>query len=270
MQIAALDGAHPFGVAGDQLPLDITGLDGRNHAAVLLHPRHFLFGALDQGLHLGVDHRRAVEDIAVFQQIGLEGQHLLHPQRPLLVPGTRQTQRLVPGRQLNRPGAGVLGQRHGQHFQHDALDIVLRLRLGQPQRVDLHAVAEAAHLLILHAVAFPGDLVPQLHERPHLAAFLDEADAGVDEEGDAAHHLLEVFRIDLAGVLHRVQHRHRGGQGIGQFLHRGGARFLQVIAADVGRIPLGNVLDRVADDIGDQPHRRPRRDRYRCRATGIP
>ena len=52
--------------------------------------------------------REPVEDVVVLQQVGLVGQHLLHPQRPLLVPRPRQAERLVPGRQLHGAGAGVL------------------------------------------------------------------------------------------------------------------------------------------------------------------
>ena len=57
--------------------------------------------------------------------------------------GPRQAERLVPGRQLDRAGAGVAPERHGQRLEHDPLDVVLRLGLGQAERVDLHAVAEA-------------------------------------------------------------------------------------------------------------------------------
>jgi hypothetical protein len=43
---------------------------------------------------------------------------------------------------------------------------------------------------------------------------------------------------DLADSLHRVENGDGGGQRIGQFLHRRRAGFLQVIAADVDRVPL--------------------------------
>ncbi len=58
----------------------------------------------------------------------------------------------------------------------------------RPERVDLHAVAEAAQLGVLDAVALAADAVPQLGEGPHLAGLLHEADAGVHEEADAADH----------------------------------------------------------------------------------
>ena len=49
--------------------------------------------------------------------------------------------------QLDRPGAGVAAERDRQRLEHDPLDVVLRLGLGQPERVDLHAVAEAQRCL---------------------------------------------------------------------------------------------------------------------------
>jgi hypothetical protein len=95
---------------------------------------------------LGLDDLRAVEDVVVLEQVGLVGQHLLDAQRPLLVPRPRQAERLVPGRQLHRAGARVLRQRDAEHLEHDALDVVLGLGLGEAERVDLHAVAEARSL----------------------------------------------------------------------------------------------------------------------------
>ena len=75
----------------------------------------------------------AVEEVGVFEQIGLEGDDLLHAQRPLLVPGARQAERLVPGRKLHGAGAGVLGEGDGEHLDQDAVDVVLRLRLGEAE-----------------------------------------------------------------------------------------------------------------------------------------
>ena len=169
--------------------------------------------------------------------------------------GPGQAEGLVPRRELYGAGAGVLGQRHAEHLQHDALDVVLGLRLGEAEGVDLHAVAEAAHLLVLHAVPLAGDLVPELDERPHLAGLLDEADAGVDEERDAADDLLEVGLVDLAGRLDLVEDRDRGAQRVGELLGRGRAGLLQVVAADVDRVPLRDLVDRVGDHVADQPQR---------------
>ena len=55
-----------------------------------------------------------------------------------------------------------LGQRDAEHLEHDALHVVLGLGLGEPEAVDLHAVAEAAGLGVGDAVALEADAVPQL------------------------------------------------------------------------------------------------------------
>ena len=55
-----------------------------------------------------------VEEVVVLEQVGLVREHLLDAQRPLLVPRPRQPERLVPGRELHRAGAGVLRERHAE------------------------------------------------------------------------------------------------------------------------------------------------------------
>ena len=100
--------------------------------------------------------------------------------------GRGQPERLVPRRELDGPGPGVLRQRDPEHLEDDPLHVVLRLLLGQAERVDLDAVAEAAELGVLDAVALAADAVPHARERPHLARLFDEADARVHEEADAA------------------------------------------------------------------------------------
>ena len=163
--LAALDPGDPLAVGLDQAGLHVgDGLDG---AAVLLDHRHLGAGALGQLLDQAVHHHRALEDVGVLEQVGLVGQHLLDPQAPLLVPGAGQAHRLVPGGQLQRAGAGVAAERHRQRLEHDPLDVVLRLGLGQAEAVDLDAVAEAQHLLVGDAVALAADLVP---ERAHRRA----------------------------------------------------------------------------------------------------
>ena len=90
-----------------------------------------------------VHHLRALEDVGVLEDVGFVGQHLLDAQRPLLIPRARQPERLVPRRQLDRAGARVAPERHRERLEHDPLHVVLRLGLGEAERVDLHAVAEA-------------------------------------------------------------------------------------------------------------------------------
>ena len=124
---------------------------------------------------------------------------------------------------------------------------------GQTQRVDLHPVSEAALGGVRHAVALERELVPELDERAHLAHLLNEPHAGVDEEGDRLDHLAESLWRDLAGVADRVKNRYRRAHGEGNLLHGRGARLLEVVAADVGRVPPGDLGDRVGHHVGDKP-----------------
>ena len=165
--LALLDRLDAGGVGGDQRLFHVV--DGRDGAAHRLELGELGAGLFLQLLDLAVDLDRAVEDVAVVEQVGLVGDDLLEPERPLLVPRPRQAERLVPGGELHGAGARLLRQRHRQHREQDAIDVVLGLLLGQPQRVHLHAVAEAAERRIVHAVALLGDLVPEIDEGAHLA-----------------------------------------------------------------------------------------------------
>jgi hypothetical protein len=90
---------------------------------------------------------------------------------------------------------------------------------------------------------------------------LDEAHTGVDEERDAPEHL--AHQLLRHPFLDGVEHRHRIGHGVGDLLHRRRPGLLQVVAADVDRVPLRDALDRIGDHVGNQPHRRPGRERIR-------
>ena len=103
--LARLDPADALAVGVDQRGLHVG--DGLDRAAVLGDDRHLGACALEQLLDEALHHLRALEDVGVLEDVGLVGEHLLDAQRPLLVPRARQPQRLVPGRQLDRPGARV-------------------------------------------------------------------------------------------------------------------------------------------------------------------
>ena len=89
-------------------------------------------------------------------------------------------------------------------------------------------------------------------------AVLDEARKRVDEERDAAEHRAHQVLVDA--LAHGVEHRDRGAHREGDLLHRRRPGLLQVIRADVDRVPPRHVLDRVGDRVGDQPHRRAGRE----------
>lgn len=95
--LAGLDRRESPGVRLDQTLLHVGRLDGGDGAAHGVDPGQLVQGLGHQLLDLGVDHVAAVEQVAVFEQVGLERDDLLEAQAPLLVPRPRQAQRLVPG-----------------------------------------------------------------------------------------------------------------------------------------------------------------------------
>ncbi len=92
-----------------------------------------------------------------------------------------------------------------------------------------------------------------------FAQLRDEAHAGVDEEGDASDDLREALVRHFARGLHIVEHGDGGRQRIGQLLHRRRAGLLQMIGADVDRVPLRRFARGEEDEILGQPQRRRRR-----------
>ena len=92
-------------------------------------------------------------------------------------------------------------------------------------------------------------------EGAHLAGLLDEPHAGVDEEGDPADDRAEVLLGHLAGRPHGVEDGDRRAQRVRQLLLRRRAGLLQVVAADVDRVPLRDLVHRVGDHVADQPQR---------------
>ena len=119
----------------------------------------------------------------------------------------------------------------------------------------MQPVAEAPEPRIGYRVAFGGDAIPELGEGSHLACLFYVADSGVAEERDATNQAREVVFSDLTGSLDGVEHGNRTGQRVGDFVDGAGSRFLQVVAADVDRVPHRDVVKGPRDDVGREPHR---------------
>ena len=127
--LALLDAGEPLAVGFDEPGLHVgNGLHG---AALLVHHRDLGAGPLLELLDQAVHHLRPLEDVRIVEQVGLEGEYLLDAKAPLLVPGARQPECLVPGGKLDRARASVAAQRHRQGLEHDPGDVVLRLGFGQ-------------------------------------------------------------------------------------------------------------------------------------------
>ena len=94
--LAAFDRLDAPRVGFHELLLHIAVLDGGDRAAQPLDVRQFLLRLALEPLDLFGDCGRTVENVAVFEQVRLIGENLLHTQRPLLVPWPGQAQRFVP------------------------------------------------------------------------------------------------------------------------------------------------------------------------------
>ncbi len=186
----------------------------------------------------------------------------------MLIPRPRQAECLVPRRQLHRASASIFRERDGKHLKQDAINVVFRLLLRQAKRVHLHAVTKAAELFVSDAIAFARDFFPEFGERTHLAEFGDVAQTRVHEERDTPDHFLEIFSLHFAGCFHAVENCNRGRQCVSQFLHRRRACFLQMIGADVHRIPLRHFARGVENRVLDQPHGRRGRENI-CAAREV-
>ena len=91
--------------------------------------------------------------------------------------------------------------------------------------------------------------------------FGDEAHAGIDEEARCCRPLAGTPPRDTSPEpLHLVQHGLGGGEREGKLLHRRRSRLLQMIGADIGRIPFRHLARGVDDHVLDQPQRRRRRE----------
>jgi hypothetical protein len=123
--LASLDPGDPLAVRLDQLGLHVR--DRLHGAAAVGDLLHLGVGALGELRDQAVHHHGSLEDVRVVEQVGLVGEDLLNPEAPLLVPGAGEAERLVPGRQLDRPGARVAAQGHSQGLEHDSRHVVLGL-----------------------------------------------------------------------------------------------------------------------------------------------
>ena len=165
----------------------------------------------------------------------------------------RQRQHLVHGVGMQRLGAAQYG---GQRLQRRAHNIILRLLGGEaaPRRLRMKAHHPGAG--VFGPVALFHMARPDPPCGAVLADLFKKVEMSVEKEGEARR---EIINIE-AGLDPRFHIGKAVGQGKGQLLHRGGARFADVVTADADRVPARHLFCRKSEDIGDQPHRRLRRE----------
>ena len=247
--LSAFDGLDPQGVALHQGLLHVGVFYRAHRAPHFEHLLQFAARVAQQFLGQGFDDVGTLEEIGVFEQVGLVGEDLLGAERELLIPRAGQSQGLVPGGKLKRSRAGIPGEGDTEGFERDAYDVVLGLGLGEAEAVHLDPIAEAQHAGVVDAVALSAEFAPKRGHRPAFTGFLDETNACVEEEGDAPEDPAEGFLGYIVPGPHGVEDRHGVRHGESDFLNRGRPGFLQVIRADIDGVPLGNLRHRVGHHV---------------------
>ena len=206
--------------------------------------------ALFQRINFGVYRRVSVKEVIIFQKVRFKGHNLLHSHGPLLIPRAGKAECFVPCRKLNRPRARIFGQGDSQHFNEDAIHIVFGLLFSKSQGIHLNPVAKAAIFRIAHTITGFADFVPKIDESAHFAHFSDKPDASIHKKRYPPHKFREIFLRDLTAQF--VQHGGGCGKRKGKFLFRGRSGLLQVVGADIHRVPLWNMLITIFRNIGDE------------------
>ena len=161
----------------------------------------------------------------------------------------RQRQRLVEGIGVQRLGA-ALRRRH--RLDHGAHDVVVGILRGQRPAGGLAMGAQRQRALVLRRKILLDQGCPQQPAGPQLGDLHEEVHAGVPEEGKARREAVDVEPGGDAGtrIFDAV------GDGVGELQVGRRAGLLHVIAGDRDRVEFRHVPRRVADDVGDDPHRR--------------
>ena len=109
---------------------------------------------------------------------------------------------------------------------------------------------------VRRAEAVAHDARPEPSRRPELRDLLEEVVVRVEEEGEPLAELVgrEARRDRRLAVGDAVRERE------GELLRRARARLADVVAGDGDRVPAREPLGAVREEIGGEPHRRPRRE----------
>ncbi len=204
--------------------------------------------------HLGLDRGVAVEEVVVFQQVGLVGEDLLHPHRPLLVPGPGQAR--AP---RSRPAAAPRGRGRVSTGSRPAS------RSGCGRRCSPAAARSGPASSPARRSGSGGGARPRCRSGSRRSSSHISAKARIlhisvtkrmpalTKNETAADHGGEVFGRHLGAQV--VEHGDGGRQRVGELLFRRRPGLLQVIAADVHRVPFRQVARGIGGDVGGQPQR---------------
>ena len=175
-----------------------------------------------------------------------------------------QRQRLVAAVGVQRLRAA---EHRGQRLQRDAHDVVVGLLRGQRAAGRLRVEAQLQRPRVGGAEAVAHDPRPQAAGGAELGDLFEEVVVGVEEERQP---LAERVRRRARRRPPPARRRCALAQRERHLLHRRRAGLADVVAADRDRVPLRHLALAVGEDVGDDPQRRPRAGRCRCRGRCIP
>ena len=165
----------------------------------------------------------------------------------------RQRERLVERVRVQRLRPAAHGR---ERLDRDADDVVLRLLRGQRRAAGLRVEAQRERLRVRRAEALGHHARPQPPRRPELRHLLEEVVVRVEEERQP--------RAELVGRQPRRDRRLAVGDPVRdrerELLHRGRAGLADVVPGDRDRVPARDPLGAVREQVGREPHRRPRRE----------
>ena len=217
------------------LALDEALLDRSDGAAELVDPLDQLARALLELVGERLDEVGAAERVGGVGRAGLGREDLLRAQRDARGALRRQRERLVEAVRVQALRAA--GDRR-ERLDRDAHDVVLRLLRGQRRAAGLRVEPERERPRVRGAEAVAHDRRPQPAGGAELRHLLEEVVVRVEEEGEP--------RAEVVGRKARGDGRVAVGDAVRErereLLHRGRARFADVVAADRDRVPVRDPL----------------------------
>jgi hypothetical protein len=158
---------------------------------------------------------------------------------------------------VERVGVQRLGaaENGGHGLQRGAHHVVVRLLRGERYAGRLGVESQLPRTRILRPEPVAHYTRPQPPGGAELRQFLEEVAVRVEEERDPRRKGVHVH----AGVDAVLDVLDAVAEGERQFLRRGRTGLADVIPADRDGVPLRHLAHAEREDVGDEPHRRPRR-----------
>ena len=178
---------------------------------------------------------------------------LLRPERERRGLGRRQRERLVERVGVQRVGAA---EHRRQRLQRRADDVVVRLLRRERDAGRLAVETQLPRSFASCAEPIAHRLRPDPSRGAELRDLLEEVVMHVPEEAEPRREVVDVHPalhalLDVADAVGERERELLGGRR---------ARLADVVAAHRNGVPLRRFRRAEAEDVGDDPHRRPRRE----------